>query len=151
MIEGIKIIKLIPHVDERGFLMEILRKDNPHFKQFGQIYLTTCNPGVVKAWHAHKKQTDNIFLVKGSVKLGLYDGRTDSPTYKQTGTIIITELNRQLVQIPPFIWHGFSALGNEPAYILNIPTELYNYDEPDEMRVDPFDNDFNFDWKVKSG
>jgi len=151
MIEGVKIIKLTPHVDERGFLIEILRKDASHFKQFAQIYLTTCNPGVVKAWHAHKKQTDNLFLVKGSIKIGLYDGREDSPTYKETATIVISELNYQLVQIPPFIWHGFMSLGNEPSYILNIPTELYNYDEPDELRIDPFNNDFNYDWRIKSG
>lgn len=151
MIEGIKIIKATPHVDERGFLIEILRKDAQHFKQFGQVYLTTCNPGVVKAWHAHQKQTDNLFLIKGSLKIGLYDGRDDSSTYKQTATIIVTEINRQLVQIPPLVWHGFMALGNEPAYVINIPTELFNYDLPDELRVDPFDNDFNYDWKVKSG
>jgi len=151
MIEGVEIIKLFPHVDERGFLIEILRKDAKHFKQFGQVYLTTCNPGVVKAWHAHQKQTDYMFLVKGSVKIGLYDGRENSLTYKQTQTVIITELNPQLVQIPPRVWHGFMALGNEPAYILNIPTESYNYDEPDELRIHPIDNDFNYDWRVKSG
>lgn len=151
MIEGVKIIKLNPYVDERGFLIEILRKDAEHFKQFGQVYLTSCNPGIVKAWHAHQKQIDNLCLIKGSIKIGLYDGRKDSPTYKQTQTIIVTELNFQLVQIPPNIWHGFRALGNEPAYILNIPTEVYNYDEPDELRVDPFDNDFNYDWGIKSG
>jgi len=151
MIEGVKIIKLTLHVDERGFLIEILRKDAQHFKQFGQIYLTTCNPGVVKAWHAHKKQTDNLFLVKGSLKIGMYDGREDSPTYKQTATIVITELNPQLIQIPPLIWHGFMTLGNELSYVINIPTELYDYDEPDELRADPFNNDFNYDWRVKSG
>lgn len=151
MIEGVKIIKTTPHVDERGFLIEILRNDAPHFKQFGQIYLTTCNPDVIKAWHSHQKQTDNLFLVKGNLKIGLYDGRQDSTTYKQSATIIVTELNYQLVQIPPLVWHGFMALGNEPAYVLNMPTELYNYEYPDELRVDPFDNDFNYDWEVKSG
>lgn len=150
MIEGVKIIKLTPLVDERGFLVEVLRRDAPHFKQFGQIYLTTCNSGVVKAWHTHKKQTDNLFLVKGSIKIGLYDGREDSPTYKQTATIVTTEINPQLVQIPPLVWHGFMTLDNEPSYVINIPTEMYNYDEPDEFRVDPFDNDFNYDWRVKS-
>lgn len=150
MIEGVNTIKLTPLVDERGFVVEILRRDAQHFKQFGQIYLTTCNPGVVKAWHTHKKQTDNLFLVKGSVKIGLYDGREDSATYKQTATVVITEINPQLVQIPPLVWHGFMTLGNEPSYVLNIPTEMYNYDEPDELRVDPFDNDFNYDWRVKN-
>ena len=39
--------------DERGRLMEMLRCDDPIFKGFGQVYLTTAYPGVVKAWHYH--------------------------------------------------------------------------------------------------
>ena len=48
MIDGVilKPLKTIP--DERGFLMEILRKDDPFFKEFGQVYLTVVYPGVVK-------------------------------------------------------------------------------------------------------
>jgi len=52
----IKSLKVIP--DERGWLMEILRCDDKIFKQFGQVYLSTAYPGVVKGWHYHKKQTD---------------------------------------------------------------------------------------------
>jgi dTDP-4-dehydrorhamnose 3,5-epimerase len=36
--------------------MEILRRDDPIFQKFGQVYMTTNYPGVVKAWHYHKKQ-----------------------------------------------------------------------------------------------
>ena len=58
MIEGVRIKRLSVHADERGFLMEILRSDDEVFERFGQVYLTTAYPGVVKAWHMHKKQTD---------------------------------------------------------------------------------------------
>ena len=34
--------------DDRGWLMEILRSDWPEFLKFGQTYMTTCKPGVVK-------------------------------------------------------------------------------------------------------
>ena len=34
--------------------------------------------------------------------------------------------------------HGFKAVGTEMAMIINFPTELYNYKEPDEYRV-PWD------------
>lgn len=39
----------LPIVDERGYLMEMLRSDAPDFKGFGQTYLTAVNEGVVKA------------------------------------------------------------------------------------------------------
>jgi dTDP-4-dehydrorhamnose 3,5-epimerase len=51
--------------DERGRLMEILRNDDEIYTQFGQVYLTTTYPHVVKAWHYHKLQDDNICCVKG--------------------------------------------------------------------------------------
>ncbi len=55
-IQGVKIkhLRIIP--DERGWLMEILRCDDDIFQQFGQVYCTTAYPGVVKAWHYHKKR-----------------------------------------------------------------------------------------------
>jgi dTDP-4-dehydrorhamnose 3,5-epimerase len=41
--------------DERGRLMEIMRCDDNFFEKFGQVYMTTAYPGVVKGWHYHKK------------------------------------------------------------------------------------------------
>ena len=54
MIDGVKTknLKVVP--DERGWLMEILRNDEDIFENFGQVYMTTAYPGVVKGWHLHK-------------------------------------------------------------------------------------------------
>ena len=62
MIEGVKTKNLRVIPDERGWLMEILRCDEDLYEQFGQVYLTTAYPGVVKAWHLHKK-TDRQFYM----------------------------------------------------------------------------------------
>ena len=80
MIHGVvtKKLKVIP--DERGRLTEILRSDDELFVKFGQVYTTTAYPGVVKGWHYHKKQTDYFAVVKGMIKLVLYDNRDNSPT-----------------------------------------------------------------------
>jgi len=150
MIEGVKIKPLVKHLDERGYLMEILRDDDAEFIRFGQVYVSTSNPGIVKAWHAHRHQVDHLCVIRGMVKIGLFDGREDSPTHRQTQTLITGELNSMLVQIPPLVWHGYMTLGNEPAYIVNIPTQHYNRQEPDELRIDPFDNDFGYEWLPKS-
>jgi len=58
MIAGVQVkrLKVIP--DERGRVMEILRCDDPMFTQFGQVYMTTTYPKVIKAWHMHKFQED---------------------------------------------------------------------------------------------
>lgn len=150
MIEGVRIKQLTRHVDERGYVMEILRDDDEVFIKFGQVYLSTCYPGVVKAWHAHERQTDNFCVIKGHAKIGLYDGRKDSPTYGQTETYILGEMNPILLQIPPLVWHGQMAIGNEPSFLLNIPTEHYDRESPDELRAEPFDERFGYEWQVRS-
>ena len=81
IIEGVKIKKLSPIPDERGRLMEILRNDDEMFERFGQVYLTTAYPGVVKAWHAHEFQDDNMTVLKGMAKIVLCDLRKKSKTH----------------------------------------------------------------------
>lgn len=146
MIEGVKIKKLKVMPDERGRLMEILRRDDELFKKFGQVYMTTAFPGVIKAWHCHKVQTDNFTCVKGTMRLGIYDARKNSPTFGKTEEHIVSLENPILVQIPPEVYHGFKCISDEEAIVINTVTEPYDKNNPDEYRIDPFDNDIPFDW-----
>lgn len=151
MIDGVKTKKLRVIPDERGRLMEILRNDDELFLQFGQVYMTTTYPSVVKAWHLHKEQTDNVACIKGMIKLALYDAREQSPTFKQVDQFYLGLHNPLLVQIPKGIYHGWMCVSLDEAIIVNIPTESYNYESPDEFRLDPHDNDIPYDWKRKDG
>ena len=149
MIDGVQVKKLKPIPDERGRLMEILRCDDPFFQKFGQVYMTTAYPGVVKAWHYHKKQTDHFCCVKGMMKVVLYDDREGSPTRGEVNEFFLGEHNPILVVIPNGVYHGMKGVGTEEAIIINTPTEPYNRDDPDEYRLDPFDNDIPYDWGLK--
>lgn len=151
MIKDVKIkdLKIIP--DERGRLMEVLRKDDQLFLGFGQVYITTTYPGVVKAWHKHEKQTDNAACIQGMIKMALYDARTDSPTFKEINQFTIGVYNPQLVQIPPGVFHGWMCISQEEAVIVNVPTEVYDYENPDEQRLDPHNNNISYDWTRKDG
>ncbi len=147
MIAGVKVkeLKVIP--DERGRLMEILRSDDGFFEKFGQVYITTALPGIVKAWHYHRKQTDHFLCVIGKARVALYDSREDSSTFKEINEFVLELANPFLLKIPPLVYHGFKCVSDGEAAIMNIPTELYNYDNPDEFRVDPYKNDIPYDWK----
>ena len=150
MIEGVKVkrLKIIP--DDRGRLMEILREDDDMFEKFGQVYMTTAFPGIIKAWHYHKNQTDNFTCIKGKMRLGLYDARENSPTFGNVEEYIISLDDPMLVQIPPEVYHGFKCISEEEAVVINTVTKAYDPGSPDEYRVDPFDNDIPFDWKKES-
>ena len=151
MISGVKVKQLRVIPDERGRLMEILRCDDEHFTRFGQVYMTTAYPGVVKGWHYHRLQDDNFAVVKGMIKLVLYDRREDSPTRGEINEFFLGEHRSLLVQIPVGVAHGFKAIGIEEAIIVNTVTEPYNYDEPDEYRIPPHSPDIPYDWSVKEG
>lgn len=151
LIDGVLVKKLSPILDERGYLQECFRSDWPMFKKFGQAYITVAFPNVVKAWHSHKIQTDNMVCIAGNAKLVLYDDRKESSTYNKISEIFFGEKNPLLVTIPPNIWHGFKAVGNKKMMVLNVPTELYNYTEPDEYRLPYNSEEIDYDWDIKMG
>jgi dTDP-4-dehydrorhamnose 3,5-epimerase len=151
MIEGVKIKKLRVIPDERGKLMEMLRCDDEIFVKFGQVYLSMIYPGVVKGWHYHKKQIDYFVIVKGMAKVVLYDARKNSPTYGQVEEFFMGEDNPILLVIPPYVYHGMKCISLEPAYLINCPSEPYNYHQPDEFRIPPHQNDIPYQWERKDG
>ncbi len=151
MIDGVvtKTLKVIP--DERGRLMEILRNDDDMFITFGQVYMTTTYPQVVKAWHYHKKQDDFIVCLKGMLKLVLFDDREDSPTRGQVDQFFIGEYSPLLVKVPKMVYHGWKCVSTGEAIVVNIPTEPYNPHDPDEYRIDPHVNKIPYVWERKDG
>jgi dTDP-4-dehydrorhamnose 3,5-epimerase len=151
MIEGVKTRKLRVIPDERGRLMEILRRDDELFVEFGQVYMTTTYPGVVKAWHMHEKQTDNVCCLAGMLKLVLYDGRKGSKTEGQVEQHYIGVHNPLLVQIPAGVYHGWMCVSPEEALVVNVPTRAYDRENPDEKRLDPRTKDIPYDWARKDG
>ncbi|MBC7545732.1 MAG: dTDP-4-dehydrorhamnose 3,5-epimerase family protein [Candidatus Sericytochromatia bacterium] len=151
LIHGVKVkdLRVIP--DERGYLMEMLREDDPIFEGIGQTYLTACYPGVVKGWHYHHEQTDHFVCVSGMAKVVLYDGREDSPTKGLINEFFMGIQNPILVKIPPLVMHGFKGVSADQALIVNHPTKPYRYSEPDEFRL-PWDSpSIPYDWDRHNG
>ncbi|MDP8225093.1 MAG: dTDP-4-dehydrorhamnose 3,5-epimerase family protein [Candidatus Lernaella stagnicola] len=150
MIEGVKTKKLKPIPDERGRLMEILRADDDIFEAFGQVYITTAFPGVVKAWHYHKNQDDHFCVLTGMMKVVLFDSRENSATFREVNEFFLGVHNPVVVKIPAGVYHGFKCVGEQEAMCLNVPTKPYNHDEPDEFRL-PWDTDqIPYDWSRRN-
>lgn len=145
----VKGLNVIP--DERGRLLEILRSDEDIFDKFGQVYMTTNYPGVIKAWHYHKIQIDHVVCVKGMIKLVLYDNRDGSPTKGRLNEFFLGDHNPQLVRIPAGVWHGWKGISETESLVINVTTEVYDYKNPDEYRL-PFNTEeIPYDWGIKMG
>ena len=148
MIQGVEVKQLTRNADERGFLMEIIRKDDPIFTKFGQCYVSMNYPGVVRAWHYHEKQDDYFVVVKGMIKVGLYDMREGSPSRGEVNEFYLGDNNNIVLKIPVGVAHGYKTVGVEPSLLVNFPSEMYDREEPDEHRL-PWDTDqIPFDWEV---
>lgn len=147
MIEGVKIKKLKVIPDDRGRLTEILRCDDDIFEKFGQVYVTTAFPGIVKAWHYHKKQDDHFVCLHGKIKLALYDARDNSKTKGRIDEFILSFEDPFMVKIPKMVYHGFKGIADVESMVMNVPTMPYNRVQPDEFRIDAYENDIPYDWR----
>ena len=148
-IEGVTVkpLKRIP--DERGCVFHMLRRDDPLFEQFGEIYFSMVYPGVIKAWHLHKRMTLNYAVILGMVKLVLYDDRPGSPTKGTLMELFTGDLDFSLIKIPPGVWNGFKGIGTEPAIVANCASIPH---DPDEIvRMDPKSEKIPYDWTRKDG
>lgn len=164
MLEGVFIKYLKLFHDDRGFLTEVAKEtDATHVDflnycekthntrpVFKQTTYTETHPGVIKAFHWHKKQWDLWFVIRGSAQVVLHDMRENSPTYKKTQTIFCGERNPLLIYIPPKVAHGYRVLGNDRVGLLYHTTETYDPTAPDEERIEFDDPEINFDWTTKN-
>ena len=124
-IEGVRAARLEPHVDHRGSLFEIVNFDDPFWEEpVVHADGITIRPGRIKGWGMHKLQTDRYLIARGSVRVVLFDGRSESPTQ---GLIDVRQLTGEapsLLSIPPGVWHADQNWGEDDALILNFPTHL---------------------------
>ncbi len=149
MIDGVTVTPLRKIPDERGTIMHMLRNDSPVFEQFGEIYFSTVYPGVIKAWHIHKKMILNYAVPHGRIKMVLYDDREGSPTKGEVQQIFLGADNYALVTVPPLVWNGFKGMGTEAAVVANCASIPHDPEEID--RLDPFDPSIPYDWSLKHG
>jgi dTDP-4-dehydrorhamnose 3,5-epimerase len=147
MIDGVRVVPLQRIPDERGTVMHMLRRSDPHFLEFGEIYFSTIYPGAIKGWHLHRVMTLNYACVYGRIKLVLYDDRAGSTTKGELMELFLGPDSYQLVQIPPKVWNGFKGTGDHHAIVANCAT--HPHDPTQTERLDPFDTRIPYDWGVK--
>lgn len=148
-IHDVVIKPLITHSDDRGYFREVLRDDDGLLDRFGQTSFTKTYPGVVKAFHWHRKQDDIWYVALGMARVVLYDRREESPTYGVTQEIYAGEDNPMLILIPAGVAHGYQVVGDKPVYLFYHTTMSYNPADPDELRIPWDDPDIGFDWTIK--
>lgn len=144
-IDGVAFVPLRRIPDERGTIFHMLRRTDPHFIEFGEIYFTSVYRGVVKGWHRHRDMSLNYACIAGRIKLVLYDDRPDSPTRGALLERFLGPDDYSLAIIPPGIWTGFKGMTDE-ALVANCATHPHDPSLTD--RADPFGDQVPYRWDV---
>ncbi|MFT5424169.1 MAG: dTDP-4-dehydrorhamnose 3,5-epimerase [Phycisphaerales bacterium] len=138
-------LRLTPFVDDRGYSLMNLFVGVLGVGRGGggQSNVSIQHPGVIKAWHRHKKQTDFWVCLHGHLKVGVH--RDDGTAWQA----VIGERSPVCVIIPPTLWHGAATVGASPATLLYYVTHEFDAANPDEERR-AFDEPAGFPWGVEN-
>ena len=131
MMDGVEIQTLSKHEDERGWLVEILRRE--HLEPdaaFGQIYVTCALPGQAKGSHYHTRKTEWFCVLRGACALDLLDPKTG-----RRETLALDEASLRTVKIPPGVAHRFRNTGAEALLLLIYSSEPFHEEAPDAVPV----------------
>jgi dTDP-4-dehydrorhamnose 3,5-epimerase len=151
-IAGVELVRLTPFADHRGTLTEVFNPEHDFWSEpVVYSYYITIRPSRIKGWGMHLKQADRYFVAAGRVRVVLYDGRVESPTYEQFQQIHFTEEATGLLRIPPGVWHADQNWGDTDVAIVNFPTCRYDHENPDKYRIDPHSGEIPFDWSLRDG
>jgi len=120
MINGVSVRELMVFENELGGVKHMLKKQWPEFKDFGEIYFSIINSGVIKGWKKHDNTTLNYTVPVGNIRVVIFDPNKKSSTYSKVQEIELGERNHVLLTIPPNVWYSFGSLNNEKAIICNL-------------------------------
>lgn len=149
MIDGVEVVPLRRIPDERGTVMHMLKRTDPHFREFGEIYFSTVYQGVVKGWHRHARMALNYACVHGRIKLVLYDDREGSPSRGELMELFLGPDNYALVVIPENVWNGFKGMAPE-SIVANCATLPHDPVAAGTERLSPFARDvIPYDWDLR--
>ena len=151
LIAGVQCAPLALWPDDRGYFLELQRMGHglaAYFpKETTQISAALNYPGIIKAFHIHKFQTDCWNPVAGLLQVALVDLRQESETFGVRNTIYVGNLRPWQILIPPGVAHGYKVIGTAPS-VLVYATDRF-YDPSDEGRIPHNDPSINYDWELQ--
>jgi dTDP-4-dehydrorhamnose 3,5-epimerase len=151
LIDGVKCAPFAVWPDDRGYFIEVQRIGKglaAHFPpETTQVSAARNYPGIIKAFHLHKHQTDCWTPAAGMLQVALIDLRPDSKTFGSRNTLYVGQLRPWQILIPPGVAHGYKVIGLEPSMLVYATDRFY--DPADEGRIPHNHADLNYDWELQ--
>ena len=152
-IDGVVLERPPRHVDQRGSLFEAVSFGHPFWSEpIVHCEWVVTAPGMIKGWGMHLESIDRYVVGTGRIRVVLYDGRVESPTFQNLVQFHFSDESPGWLRIPTGVWHASQNYGDRNAIFVNFPTEPHHYDDPDKYRIDPYDrSEIDFDWTIRGG
>ena len=131
----IKISKLFSTSNDLGSIFRIMRRSDKIFSGFGEVYITTIRAKQFKGWKKHKKNTTNLAVPFGEIKILVKD-----EIKNKEKSYVLSPLNYQLITIPPGYWFGMQNIANHESIIVNFSNYEHNPDEVISKDVNSLNN-----------
>jgi dTDP-4-dehydrorhamnose 3,5-epimerase len=151
LIAGVDINPFPIWPDDRGYFLEIARFGQGLISSFPadstQISAALNYPGIIKAFHYHRFQTDYWVPAAGLLQVVLVDLRTDSATFAAKNTLYVGALKPWQLRIPPGVAHGYKVIGDQPSVLVYVTDRTYN--PKDEGRIPYNDASIGYDWELQ--
>ncbi|HEX4166682.1 MAG TPA: dTDP-4-dehydrorhamnose 3,5-epimerase family protein [Bryobacteraceae bacterium] len=151
LIDGVKLQPFSLWPDDRGYFLEIARLGQGLVADFpaagSQVSAALNYPGIIKAFHFHRFQTDFWVPTAGLLQVALVDLRRSSKTYGAKNTIYLGALRPWQLLIPPGVAHGYKVIGEQPSVLVYLTNRTY--DPQDEGRIPHNDPSIAYDWELQ--
>ncbi|HXE10581.1 MAG TPA: dTDP-4-dehydrorhamnose 3,5-epimerase family protein [Bryobacteraceae bacterium] len=151
LIQGVQANPFPLWPDDRGYFLEVARLNKglvEHFpSETTQVSAALNYPGIIKAFHYHKFQTDFWVPAAGLLQVTLVDLRLEASTYGVKNTLYVGSLRPWQILIPPGVAHGYKVIGEQPSMLIYVTDKTYN--PADEGRIPHNHPDIAYDWELQ--
>jgi dTDP-4-dehydrorhamnose 3,5-epimerase len=151
LIHGVQLSPFPVWPDDRGYFLEVARLSQGLVRDFPpentQISAALNYPGIIKAFHYHKFQTDYWVPTAGLLQVALVDLRCGSKTFGRKNTLYVGALRPWQILIPPGVAHGYKVIGEQASVLVYVTNRTY--DPSDEGRIPYNDTAIAYDWELQ--
>jgi dTDP-4-dehydrorhamnose 3,5-epimerase len=114
-------------VNPLGNLRHIAKSELDKNLPFSEIYFSEVQPKTIKAWKFHSRQTQNISVAFGRIRIVCIEKKSDETVFE------VFELNSEelhgILTIPAGIHYALINISEIPTILLNATDLPYNSEE----------------------
>lgn len=140
LIAGVQLTPVKHIAGEAGTIFHIMKNNSAGFKAFGEVYISTIKPGIIKGWKKHTLMTLNIVVPIGQIRFVLYDD-----TEKKIQEIVLSPENYNRLTVPPGIWMAFKGEAKQESFLVNFADIQHDPAEAENLAID--NQIIPYEWK----